>query len=389
MDNEKIIQALRKHTLFSDTEYKDLEAIVSESELLTLKDEEYFINENETTDELYFIVSGTAKVVRNYKETGASILIKTLGPGELIGELSFIDSFPRSTSVKAGQGLVLLKFAFDRKIIEGDQGVYKGLLARLTKEITHKLRFTNENIVNNLSHELEVTAYRRRVGSYFFLLYTLLSVWILTYFIAAAMESDTLRILSSWGALLGVLLGTLNHLIRSNRSSSYFGFTLADWKKNVREAVLYSFPLLVVMIIVKWLVESMSSELSGHPLFSVLSKGGRNDGFWVAGMSLAYLVFIPFQEIFLRGIIQTSVKDLLGERIAFWHIVLPNIFFSVIFGYVSPPLALAAFIPGCFYGWLKHHQQSVVGPIAAHLFMVGGCYISMLNMKMILGAFFL
>jgi CRP/FNR family cyclic AMP-dependent transcriptional regulator len=56
------------------------------------------VSEGETSQSLYLLLSGRAKVQRSDSE-GKEVILAILGPGEFFGEMSLIDDAPRSASV--------------------------------------------------------------------------------------------------------------------------------------------------------------------------------------------------------------------------------------------------------------------------------------------------
>ncbi|MDC1175320.1 cyclic nucleotide-binding domain-containing protein [Bacteriovoracaceae bacterium] len=69
------------------------------ADTITLKPEEYLMREGEDSNEMYFLNSGTMAVYKVKNNT--EVQIGTIYSGELVGEMSFLDSEPRSATVKA------------------------------------------------------------------------------------------------------------------------------------------------------------------------------------------------------------------------------------------------------------------------------------------------
>ena len=60
---------------------------------------EYVFTEGDQATKLYMLVEGTVQVLRK-SGSDKEIKVAELGPGEFFGELSFLDSEPRSASLK-------------------------------------------------------------------------------------------------------------------------------------------------------------------------------------------------------------------------------------------------------------------------------------------------
>ena len=101
------------------------------------------INEGDETDSLYLILSGKVKVVLS-DEDGKEVIISILEPGDYFGELSLIDSEPRSARVVTMvdcQFSIIHKSDFDQ-VTESNPALVKNLLIGLAQ----RLRAANKNI---------------------------------------------------------------------------------------------------------------------------------------------------------------------------------------------------------------------------------------------------
>lgn len=90
---EKILY-LKDNNLFKGLKVNDLIHIANITNELEIPPQEQFIDQGEQGDELFIIIEGEVEVY-----TGGKVLSR-IGAGSCIGELSVIDSEPRSTNVK-------------------------------------------------------------------------------------------------------------------------------------------------------------------------------------------------------------------------------------------------------------------------------------------------
>ena len=72
---------------------------VATTSTLKLNAEEYLMREGEDSNEMYYLASGTMAVFQRKGDSERQIA--TIYSGELVGEMSFLDSEPRSATVKA------------------------------------------------------------------------------------------------------------------------------------------------------------------------------------------------------------------------------------------------------------------------------------------------
>ena len=155
------------------------------------------------------------------------------------------------------------------------------------------------------------------------------------------------------------------------RGSGYpakaFGLTLRDWPRIVREAVLYSLPVLAALVALKWVwirVDSRVSHLEGRP-------------FEPRALILAasvYTLLCPMQEFIARSALQSSLRMFIpadDARARWIAIVVANMFFAAAHTHLGLVYSVATFIPGLFWGWLYDKQRSLVGVTVSHALI--GC----------------
>lgn len=101
IDNVKYLEAPftkleLKKKLLTFTGHSD---VISNNTKIINKDE-YLITEGGTSHEMFWILSGKF-VITKMNQDGQNVIIGEVYPGELVGEMSFLDNLPRSASVRA------------------------------------------------------------------------------------------------------------------------------------------------------------------------------------------------------------------------------------------------------------------------------------------------
>jgi CRP-like cAMP-binding protein len=91
--------------LFSECSRPELRNIAKAAEPVKVTAGTTVCDEGEVGQTFYFIVSGTAAVVRNGRK------VAELGPGGYFGELALLDRLPRSATVKSVSDMELLAIA--------------------------------------------------------------------------------------------------------------------------------------------------------------------------------------------------------------------------------------------------------------------------------------
>ncbi|MBS1190469.1 MAG: Cyclic nucleotide-binding:Bacterial regulatory protein, Crp [Rhodocyclaceae bacterium] len=98
---------VRNVPLFSGLDEHELEHLSRVARRRRAERGEFIVREGESTDFLYILLSGRAKVT-NSDEEGKEIILAILGPGEFFGEMGLIDESPRSADVVAQEACELL-----------------------------------------------------------------------------------------------------------------------------------------------------------------------------------------------------------------------------------------------------------------------------------------
>lgn len=134
---------LRNVPLFSGLTDAELEKLSRVSVRKRVERGAFIVRAAESTDSLYSLLTGRAKVT-NTDEEGREIILAWLGPGEFFGEMGLIDGSPRSANVVASETcelLVLCKDDFQRCMQDNFQVAQKlmQILVRRLREADRKI----------------------------------------------------------------------------------------------------------------------------------------------------------------------------------------------------------------------------------------------------------
>jgi CRP/FNR family cyclic AMP-dependent transcriptional regulator len=94
---------------------------------------------------MYLIHSGKVGIYKTGRDRD-EFLLATIGPGSYFGEMSLLDSQPRSATARIledGELVVITKKAFDQMLVT-DPGITSKLLITLVKVALQRLRTTDE-----------------------------------------------------------------------------------------------------------------------------------------------------------------------------------------------------------------------------------------------------
>jgi CRP-like cAMP-binding protein len=149
---------LDKWRLFADLAAEDVKVIAAVcEERLLLTGEELFI-EGDSGDSLWIIQSGRVDVYKNIRGD-IDRTLASLGPGDVIGEMSFIDQSRRSAGARTAEPsefLVLTRTAFQSVQRERPE-IAAGFYRNLASILAVRLRTTTELYRESVAFSIEAT----------------------------------------------------------------------------------------------------------------------------------------------------------------------------------------------------------------------------------------
>jgi len=134
---------LEKVPLFYGLSSEAMDNLVQATSRKSYPKDTTLVEENETGETLYMIVTGKVKVT-NIGPDGKEVILSVLGPGEFFGEMSLLDDEPRSATVVTMEKTEMISLR--RKeffyLLENN----KEILAKLLSTISGRLRHANAQI---------------------------------------------------------------------------------------------------------------------------------------------------------------------------------------------------------------------------------------------------
>lgn len=139
------VEALRKVSLFSELNERNLKLLAKSCKNRTFEAGEYLVKQNDDGIGLFVIMSGKVKVTKTTGD-GSEIDIATHGPGDFIGELSVLDGAKRTASVVAVEKTecaLLTSWDFNA-IMDTNPEIAVGILP----VVVRRFRETNERLTS-------------------------------------------------------------------------------------------------------------------------------------------------------------------------------------------------------------------------------------------------
>lgn len=146
---DKLSEMLKQTEWGSDFTKEERDKIAQFFTFLSYTEGEIVIDQGHTTDFMAFIVDGEVGIIKKKVSDDDEMEICRLPTGTHFGEMSFIDGFPRSASVKALKYVTLLALTRNSYNIIMDKYPEIGvkMLENIAKMISGRLRNTTDRIL--------------------------------------------------------------------------------------------------------------------------------------------------------------------------------------------------------------------------------------------------
>src|SRR5687768_3841433 len=131
----KIFAAESDHPLFRYFTAEERARVEDIGEVRRIAQDEYLIRAGDTDSTLFAIEDGHLDIV--VTREGTSTVVATVGPGDVLGEVSFIDDSPRTVSVKAGEDTTVR--AWDKRTLSAALSFNPQMLAKFSVAMSELL----------------------------------------------------------------------------------------------------------------------------------------------------------------------------------------------------------------------------------------------------------
>lgn len=142
----KVFELQNDHPLFRYFTAEERERIENIGELKRIAADGYLIRASEIDSTLFTIEDGHMDIIA--MRDGEPTVVATVGPGDVLGEVSFLDDSPRTVSVKAGEETLVR--AWDKRTLSEGLAFEPQLLAKfavaLCELLVERLRDTARRV---------------------------------------------------------------------------------------------------------------------------------------------------------------------------------------------------------------------------------------------------
>ena len=138
------VELLKNVELFSDLKEKEIKSLAEFCVKRPFEKGQTLVRQGDSGLGLYVLISGKVKIVKK-TSTGEELEIAVLGPGDFFGEMTVLDSSPRSANVIAIEDtdcLLLTAWEFKARLEEHPEMALKVLPV-----VVKRFRETNEKLL--------------------------------------------------------------------------------------------------------------------------------------------------------------------------------------------------------------------------------------------------
>jgi CRP/FNR family transcriptional regulator, cyclic AMP receptor protein len=145
MLNQPDYNRLHSLTIFKDLDKNELEIVYNHVFEKSVEKDSVLFVEGMPGELLYIIMSGRVEIIKKTKDN-KKIVLATMGANDIIGEMSLIDSAPRSATGRTSEDSVLMvitKQSFN-EILQSDPRTAAKILMGMLKVICGRLKITTD-----------------------------------------------------------------------------------------------------------------------------------------------------------------------------------------------------------------------------------------------------
>ena len=375
-DGASALDLLAQSEFFRQCGADDLAALAAATRFEAFAAHSDIVREGESALDVFVIQHGEAVVLKEGVAAGLYEIAR-LHPGDSFGEMALLDPGTRSATVRSLTPVTALVIPIDNILeLAKNRPTFVHALIGLARLVAGRLRTANSTAVESLDRALAEERTRTTMGKFIFALIMVYSLytWMLGT-VAQVKEALGRSELVTVPAILFILCILAWFVRTSGYPASFFGITLKNAGRHVAEAVLLTLPWMALAVVMKmWMVANVES-MAGLPLFQMFAASGMENTAGGASafnpwLTLAYIVFVPFQELIYRGALQGALDHFLTGPWRHWLAIIgSNVIFSAGHLYISPGLSITAFVAGLFWGWLYNRQRGLAGVSVSHILL--------------------
>lgn len=313
---------------------------------------EVIVHEGEPGDSLYLITAGSVEVRKQTGGLEQALAVNTIGPGEVLGELSFLGGDARSSTLVALAPTTAWSLARGRLHAQGPAGdaAAAWLDARVAHVLAARLRRSTQHHADALEQRLAELQARREFGQLFVATVAVVAMSIL---VALAVRAywpglDPHAAWLNWALLLLLAVPMVAMVRVSRRPLADFGLTLAGGRRAALEG--WGWGVAGVLLMAAALHLASPTGLTLH----------WDDSFY------GYPLHAALQEFVSRGVIQGSLQRFLDDRRGWVSVLLSALLFGLAHMIYGLEAIAVTLVSGVAFGLLYRRHGNLIGVTVLH-----------------------
>ena len=383
MNKINLKKILKSHEVFSGCPEDCIEFLAANSQIILLEaGQEVPDLFKQKKEQVYLILNGSV--------TAGSSLIpnqikesRTYHPGDFINVLALFHArtdAPQIHTLETTKLLIIdLQSPKDNQLYQKCRTI---LSKNLIKFLYQRLIYTEKVLsitsdIGSFSIGRQIEEIKARLNFGNLLVRTIIVLCIYTLILAII---EKLKGEGHWLTTIMIFFSViyiLSSILKMGLPLSEFGITMRNWKRSMSEGLIASFTLILIMIISAYLAIKNIPALQSTPLihFDIgITKDFQISSWEKLITFIIYILFVPMQEFFIRGALQTSLYLFLSDHVhkkTWTSIIVSNFLFITFHAHYSLIIALLIFIPGIVWGWIYARNKTLFGSTISH--MIIGC----------------
>lgn len=396
--HNELITFLQKSRIFHNLSEEELKFLLPLIKIASFDKDSYLVREGEKGDDLFIIKSGTVEISKKDEGDHGSFQMAILHPGDSFGEMAILGTKTRLASAKAAENttVVILKLK-DFENLAQQSSVFFKISMNMMKNSSRHLHTANGLVLRSIKGELKLIKTHDQMGRFIIYLFIILTIFVFALKFLDQYGSYTTEAQVISAFFIAIIAVACILIVKySEYPLEFYGLSLKKWWKNSIEAILFTIPILLLMLAIKWILIktiAMFSTLSLfqygnqshvflHETFAQITGSHHKSHFNL--LILVYIALVPIQEFVARGCLQGALRNFfLAKNRAFLAIITSNLIFALFHGLKTFTFAFAAFLLGIFWGWIYERQKTIIGPSISHA-LVGFWAFGVLNYQSIL-----
>jgi CRP-like cAMP-binding protein/membrane protease YdiL (CAAX protease family) len=362
---EQKLGLLEKSPLLANCSLEQIQAVARFASVEHFPVGAIIIKEDTPSDYCYLLVEGAVDIYREEKH----FLLGTLSSGAVFGIMSLMERKPRSATVEAKTPVTVIKLdllSIRNSVPEGID-IYERIIINHMIDLEAIVRSTDSLAIDEMKMNQEELKVRVSFGTFFASLVLMITVHFVIGRLALQyiQEIGTTTFLTA-GLLVGYGIFVFFLMKRMHYSWAEYGFTLANWRPCLADALVQSAIFVALVTLLKWAL--LETQVFHEPLFE-LPFFHRYTLPLALLIVATYACFCFIQEMIFRGAIQNSLIHFLTGPFARTRVVLTTTLIVVAahLHLKSLVLPLLVIVPNIFWCLLYYKYRSLLGVTVSHM----------------------